>query len=575
MATRRSPGLEDQTAAFGRSGLPHNASLWRGFVERILPYDTTRVVGCARLAVSLFAVAAVFLDARLTNANRPIVAAITCLYFLFAVFIAAMPKERMVNRRGALLRHGIDLCATASIMLLTVHALKLTAVLVTFCLLSGATQWGVAGVAATGGAFIATAAPFNLLVAKGEFEKIATFLPLGMLPYAAGAALLLLYVAVHRQRRQERAAGLAGWPNAELDDTGELLLAPLLRHTAGALDLDRMVVFWKERTRPEWKMAELNRGETEDQNRSAPPAGRLVTEPLAELPFMAADPSASEALTLEGRRKVPAPLVVPGVLQLLPQQNFSSAPFQTASAEGRVFAVHRHPFSVETLALVEASAVQVGRELENFCMRHELERSAAAEERARLGRDLHDTILQELTAARLQLAGVAAAAPPEAVTAVEHAANLLASQQRRIREFVSRENPRPVREALSLKEAIDPILSELASLWHCEVPGRYHPENASLTAARLPQIRLILAEAVANAVRHGNASRVEVSIEVDAGLWIEVRDNGSESEAPDRAQGIAHITPFSLRQRVRDMGGGCNLTVGSEGGTLVVALPVT
>lgn len=575
MATWGSQERKDRTASFGGSGLPHTASPWHAFVERLLPHDTTRFVGCARLAISLFAVAAAVLDEGLAGANRPILVAIACIYCLFATFVVAMPKERMVNGRGALLRHGVDICATASIMLLTVDALKLTAVLVAFCLLSGASQWGVGAVAATGGAFIAIAAPFNLFVAKGEFQKFATFLPLDMLPYAAGAALLFLYAAAHRQRRQERMAGLSGWPNAELDDTGELLLAPLLRHTAAALDLDQILVFWEERSRPGWKVAAFGRSEPEGQGHGAPPAGLLVTEPLAELSFMAADPSASEALTLEGRRKVPSPLVVPGILELLPQQNFSCAPFHTASAQGRVFAVHRHPFSVETLALVETFAVQTGRELENFCMRHELERSAAAEERGRLGRDLHDTVLQELTAARLQLAGVAAAAPPEAVSAIEHAANVLASQQRRIREFVSRENPRPVREAMPLKDAIDPILAELASLWHCQIPGRYHPENASVTTARLPQIRLILAEAVANAVRHGNASRVEVSIEVDAGLWIEVRDNGSESEAPDRAQGVAHITPFSLRQRVRDMGGGCNLTVGSEGGTLVVALPVS
>ena len=78
---------------------------------------------------------------------------------------------------------------------------------------------------------------------------------------------------------------------------------------------------------------------------------------------------------------------------------------------------------------------------------------------------------------------------------------------------------------------------------------------------------------MANAIRHGKATKIDVSIESDAGLWIEVRDNGRLDETAKGGRPSAQIAPFSLRQRVRDMGGGCNLTIGSDGGTLVIALP--
>jgi signal transduction histidine kinase len=148
---------------------------------------------------------------------------------------------------------------------------------------------------------------------------------------------------------------------------------------------------------------------------------------------------------------------------------------------------------------------------------------------------------------------------------------MLAAQQRRIREFVVETNPRPTSSTLALPEAIQPVLDELANLWRCHITGQFHPERATVTAARLPQVRLILAEAVANAIRHGKATHIDVTIESDAGLWIEVRDNGAA--ATDNPASSDQIAPFSLRQRVRALGGGCNLTVSADGGTLVVALP--
>jgi signal transduction histidine kinase len=94
-----------------------------------------------------------------------------------------------------------------------------------------------------------------------------------------------------------------------------------------------------------------------------------------------------------------------------------------------------------------------------------------------------------------------------------HAAKILAAQQRHMREFVAGANPRPVGSTVPLAEAIPLILDELANLRQCEIDGNVHPERAALDTGRLSQVRLILSEAVANAVRHGNATRIGVTIE--------------------------------------------------------------
>src|SRR6185369_2778595 len=152
----------------------------------------------------------------------------------------------------------------------------------------------------------------------------------------------------------------------------------------------------------------------------------------------------------EGIRHVQAPLVAPGVFNLLQIRGFSSAPFEATHFRGRVFILEPRTLNNELLSLTEIIAGRIGIELEHFGLQRELQKAAANRERARLARDMHDSILQELTAARLQLAGLAAAAKSDARPAIDHAANMLAAQQRRIREFVVDVNPRPDRPTLPI-----------------------------------------------------------------------------------------------------------------------------
>ena len=56
-------------------------------------------------------------------------------------------------------------------------------------------------------------------------------------------------------------------------------------------------------------------------------------------------------------------------------------------------------------------------------------------------------------------------------------------------------------------------------------------------------------------------------------LWRSLMEMAQIGATAKGGRPTGQIAPFSLRQRVRDLGGGCNLTVGAEGGTLVIALP--
>src|SRR3954447_12182847 len=103
---------------------------------------------------------------------------------------------------------------------------------------------------------------------------------------------------------------------------------------------------------------------------------------MIDLPFMATDPAGSHVLTSEGIRHVQAPLVAPGVFNLLQISRFSSAPFEATHFRGRVFILDPHTLNAELLSLTEIIAGRIGIELEHFGLRHELERAGATRERA-------------------------------------------------------------------------------------------------------------------------------------------------------------------------------------------------
>lgn len=562
--------MSNQDKWLEATGAHRPAGRSRSIADLLLPSEPGRVVAYARLCLSGFALAALYVNPGYPNNYAY---AILAGYLIYAAVLAVAINFEVIESKGPLVRHLFDFAVCAALIFLMDGQTSLFFVFSIFMMISGALHWGTKG--ATG-----TAAGLLLVYVGVDRHDVAVWGELDLnvvmirAVYLLIAGLLLVYVGAYRRRSRERLARLTAWPPVEVGADGELSLTALLRHAALVLGLDNVVAVWEDTSEPGWRVSHFNSRDGESGRRHGRIESKLVSDLLTDLAFMATDPAGSDALTAEGVRHVQAPLVAPGVFNFLQIRSFSSAPFEATHFRGRVFILEPRTLNSELLSLTEIIAGRIGIELEHFGLRRELEGAAANRERERLARDVHDSILQELTAARLQLAGMAAAATArEARQAIDHAAAVLAGQQRRIREFIMDANPKPARSSVPLAQALQPILAELAGLWQCEITVQYQPERAVIASARLQQIRLILAEAVANAVRHAKATKIDVTIESDAGLWIEVRDNGVTDAASEDGRPSGQIAPFSLRQRVRDLGGGCNLTVGSDGGTLVVALP--
>jgi len=200
-----------------------------------------------------------------------------------------------------------------------------------------------------------------------------------------------------------------------------------------------------------------------------------------------------------------------------------------------------------------------------------LERSEAAlrrnlEERARLGRDLHDGIIQSLYAAGMGLAGIRALLQPdqaEAAARLEQTRGALNETIHDVRNFIIGLEP----EALKLQtfaQAVGAMLEVMRGIRAFRSTTEIDESLAGrLTLAQRVHALQITREAVSNALRHGHANSIHVALRpLGEFVEFEIVDDGSGFEPAtgvSQGKGLANFA-----QRARELG--AELDVQSEPG---------
>jgi signal transduction histidine kinase len=193
---------------------------------------------------------------------------------------------------------------------------------------------------------------------------------------------------------------------------------------------------------------------------------------------------------------------------------------------------------------------------------------ARAAERARIAREVHDAISQHLFGLRMIAAGMRRADP--------------GNQQARAIERISEEALRDMQALLTeLRPAsldstgLAPGLQEICAAYHDRLGVTV---EASLDDVTVPApvehaLLRITQEACTNAVRHGNARRLAVSMtRQDGHVELAVRDAGTgfDPAAPHAGSGLAHI-----RDRIAELGGTVDIdSAPGRGAALTVRVPV-
>ena len=239
-----------------------------------------------------------------------------------------------------------------------------------------------------------------------------------------------------------------------------------------------------------------------------------------------------------------------------------------------MFALGCHQ-SDDLLSLATIVARRIGAEIEHDWLRRKLQLTAVQRERSRLTRNLHDGLLQALTASGLSLKLCAKNADPQTGTEIERVRGNLAQEQARLRRLVDN-----ARLSLESTKIASDVLAELGAYWDCETAVRVDLAAAEISAELAGHVQLICAEAVANAARHGGASRVAVDLRCDGEkLFLGIEDNGRgfsgvNGTYSDGVIATLAVYPHSIYERVKEMGGHTTISSSPAGTKLNIQLPI-
>jgi signal transduction histidine kinase len=214
----------------------------------------------------------------------------------------------------------------------------------------------------------------------------------------------------------------------------------------------------------------------------------------------------------------------------------------------------------------------------------ELGRSHQRMERLRFARELHDGILQTLSAARMKIHAATSLASGGQRQFLQELGDLLQEEQRHVRAFVEQsrnDGPTPDRQDVPYPVSeLQPYVEYLKRLWSCEIDLAISPEKQEVPSHLSGALKLIVAESVANAVAHGAAKKINIAIAQEHNaLQLKIKDNG---RGLPNAKGTyeldqlsnAGLGPRSLRERITALGGFLRLITSSQGVELQIELPL-
>lgn len=223
-------------------------------------------------------------------------------------------------------------------------------------------------------------------------------------------------------------------------------------------------------------------------------------------------------------------------------------------------------FSDGELDIVARIARHAGLAVDNTRWFARLRRLGAEMERDRIARELHDRVGQSLAAVALTMDRMSAELP-SARPELERLSSEIRSATRQIREKLSdmRTEPGPSQD---LSQLLPDFLDRVAARSGLAVSFD-HEAGPRLTVAEELEVWRIAQEAVINAERHAEATRVEVRWKFDGDSRVlEVRDNGKgiHGTAPLRRDAYGML---GMRERAEILGAGLKIDSRPGHGTSV------
>jgi signal transduction histidine kinase len=224
-------------------------------------------------------------------------------------------------------------------------------------------------------------------------------------------------------------------------------------------------------------------------------------------------------------------------------------------------------FTSDDEALVGALAVAAGIAIENTRLHQRVQKLAVFDERDRMARDLHDTVIQRLFATGLSLQSIASKVPQELGGRLNGAIVDIDETIRQVRTTIFELGLDGTESGVRAK--VISLLDDLRSTIGFPIELLFDgPVDSVVSGQVVEQLIPTIREAVTNIARHAEATWAEVVIDVGNGsCHLQVTDNGRGIDNGDKTGGGLGLT--NLRRRAEKLNGDFTVGTPAGGGTVL------
>ena len=583
-------------------------SVLYGF-EPSLPLDqrvrAESVLAVARTFIATSVLAAISLAPSQPVQYAPIAYPLLIGYVVFAFSVVVLVRSRPHRVLSALALHGVDLSVAAAVTVVTDGPHSPFFMLFLFSLLSAAYRWGFAETVAT-----ACVAVFLLQIEAVVISSLlARSAPVGLDPDRLGmrSAFLLLagiltgYLAQSEKQFRSEATAIAAIVSqadvrAGLKQTMAAVLGTLLR----LFNANRILLVVHQKTTNQsfrWDARRALEGSVPDVRYE-----RLELDNLSTYMFSpgAAEWHAVRRRSLRGERLDIVGLdrggsrIRPGPWVFSPEFLTAIGPFKQLLVfgidlenewTGRVFLMDPLVGADRPGVLGFGRRVmrQIAPAVRNVYLMHRLRSTATAIERARIARELHDGVIQSVTAVEIQVAALSlrlGSESPSVVHELRRLNTILREEVVRLRELMQQLKPLD----LSPEQLVDG-LGDVVQRFQREtgIAAKFvtQLDRVALPPRACREVARIVHEALVNVRRHSGARNVFVRLAtVNGDCRLSIDDDGcgfpfagrfSQADLEAGRKG-----PLVIKERVRLLGG--QLTIESDpghGARLEIAVPLS
>jgi signal transduction histidine kinase len=541
-----------------------------------------RVIASGRAFLALFALIGVLLDPNdpETFANEPFV--LLLVYGIYALLIwVATTRGALIERRATAIQHGIDLLVAVILTMLTRGSGSPFFLFFTFLLLAATVRWQASGAWTTGlvviTAYLGVAA-HEIALHPDPIDVNRFVVRLGLLTVMT---MVLGRLGAYEQRLYSELRQLAAWPRSA-GRTLDEVLAETLGYATRLLNGPTGVLVWEDDEQVRTHIASFRDGRLERETVEAAMSS-LVTVPEDVRSFLFVGGSSSPraaAFSTKGR-DLAAPVLSDDIISRFEVETVIGAALPERTHQGWLLLINRPPRTVTTddVLLADIVAADISASMEHWYLAERARDVAVAEERLRVSRDLHDGVLQSLTGCRLDIAAAATKADGTSTEIADQLRGLersLAHDQQELRAVIQqlrgtsvRRKPTPLRD----------LCARVERQWRVTVTLSADADKIVPVELNGPTL-LMVHEALANAVRHGEATVAHVGVERRGQtLVIRIEDDGRGFPFKGRLQAAElaarQLGPRSLRERAEMLGGTLVVASGETGATVEILIPVT